>query len=213
MPWTVDEMRTRLAADIQDGWTVNLGTGMPAALVSALRDRSVLVHSENGILGVGPLSSAEDQDKDIVNAGKAAVTVVPGASFMDSMTSFSLIRGGYIDLSVMGAYQISTTGDLANWRVPPRRVAGVGGAADLCVGAKRIWALMTHVSKDGAHKLVRRCEFPLTAPGVVSRVYTDLAVLEPSEDGFVATDLAPKVTLDDLRDATGAPVREGAPCS
>ncbi|MGH3438902.1 MAG: CoA-transferase [Sciscionella sp.] len=208
MPWSVDEMRVRLAVDIPDGWIVNLGTGMPSALVSALRGRPVLVHSENGILGVGPLSADQEPDPDIVNAGKAAVVVVPGASFMDSLTSFCLIRGGYVDLSIMGAYQISSAGDIANWRVPPRRVAGVGGAADLCVGAKRIWVLMTHRSKDGASKLVERCDYPLTGSGVVERVYTDLGVFGVGTRGFEVADLAPGVGVDDLREATAAPIMQ-----
>jgi 3-oxoacid CoA-transferase subunit B len=209
MAWSVEEMRARLAADIPDGWIVNLGTGMPSALVSALKGRPVLVHSENGILGVGPLSSDDEEDPDIVNAGKAAVTVVQGASFMDSLTSFSLIRGGYVDLSIMGAYQVSATGDIANWRVPSRRIAGVGGAADLCVGAKRIWVLMKQCSKDGAPKLVERCDYPLTGSGVVERVYTDLGVFGVGEGGFEVCDLAPNVGMDELEKVTAAPLWRG----
>ncbi|MGH3098770.1 MAG: 3-oxoacid CoA-transferase subunit B [Streptosporangiales bacterium] len=210
MAWTIDEMRARLADDIEDGWTVNLGTGMPASLVSALRGRPVLLHSENGILGVGPAPPPGEEDRDIVNAGKQPVTVVPGGVFMDSLTSFSLIRGGYINLSVMGAYQVAANGDLANWRVPTRRFAGVGGAADLCVGAERVWVLMTHTSKDGSSKLVGECGFPLTAKSVVTRVYTDLAVMDVAGGGFALQDLAPGVSLDDVREATAGPVLEGA---
>lgn len=209
MPWSEDAMRARLADDVEDGWVVNLGTGMPSRAARTLAGREVLVHSENGILGVGPPPPPGEEDPDLVNAGKNPITLVPGACFMDSLTSFSLIRGGYIDLSVMGAYQVSASGDLANWRVPSRRVAGVGGAADLCVGAAHVWVLMTHTDKSGRPKLVRDCDFPLTARSVVERVYTELAVLDVVTDGFAVRELAPGVELSDVCGATAAPVREG----
>ena len=163
------------------------------------------MHSENGILGMGPPATDAEADPDLVDAGKNAVTVVPGAAFMDTLVSFSLIRGGHLDLSVMGCYQVSADGDLANWRLPQRRVGGIGGAADLAAGSKRVWLAMRHTAKQGEPKIVPKCTYPLTAKGIVSRIYSDLAVLELDRDAGVAyvLELAPDVERTELESATG----------
>ena len=202
MAWTDGELAERVAADIEDGWVVNLGVGLPTLAAERLHGRAVLVHSENGILGVGPPPAPGEEDPDIIDPGKNPVTIVPGASYMDSSVSFAMIRGGHLDLSVMGAYQVSETGDLANWRLPGRRGGAIGGAADLAAGSKRVWVMATHQTKDGESKLVRACTYPLTAAGVVTRVYTDLAVLAVVAGGFRAIALAPGVTAEELRAAT-----------
>jgi 3-oxoacid CoA-transferase subunit B len=166
----------------------------------------VLVHSENGILGVGPPPPIGEEDPDIIDPGKNPVTIVTGAAYMDSLTSFALIRGGHLDLAVMGAFQVSERGDLANWRLPGRRGGAIGGAADLAAGSKRVWAMTTHVTKDGEPKLLRACTYPLTATGVVTRVYTDRAVLDITPTGFRAIAVASGVTADELVASTDAPV-------
>jgi len=202
MAWTDAQLAARVAADIGDGWVVNLGVGLPTLVAEHLDGRPVLVHAENGMLGVGPPPPAGQEDPDIIDPGKNPVTIVPGASFMDSGVSFGLIRGGRLDLAVMGAYQVSETGDLANWRLPGRRGGAIGGAADLAAGSRRVWVMTTHRTKDRTPKLVTRCEYPLTAAGVVTRVYTDLAVLDVTPSGFRAIALAPGVTADEVRAAT-----------
>ncbi len=194
-PWTAEELAQRVARDVQDGWLVNVGIGLPQAVVPCLAARGVIVHSENGIVGLGPAPDAGEEDPDIVNAGKEFATVVPGAAFMDTGTSFALIRGGRLDLALMGAYEVSTGGDLANWNIAGRRIGGIGGAADLACGAKRLWVMTTLFDKEGAPKLVRRCRHPLTAGGVVHRVYTDYGVFAPKGTVFVPLDLAPGVDL------------------
>lgn len=210
MAWTTDSLAARLAADILDGWTVNLGVGMPTQVYPHLESRQVLVHAENGILGVGPPPPAGQADPDIVDPGKNPATIIAGASFMDSMTSFALIRGGRLDLSVMGAFQVASSGDLANWRLPKRRGGAIGGAADLAVGARRVWVMTSHTTKDGAPKLVRTCTYPLTGRSVVDRVYTELAVLDVIDGVFRVVDLAPDVTVDDLRSRSDADIEEAA---
>jgi 3-oxoadipate CoA-transferase, beta subunit len=207
--WTDQELARRLAADIGDGWIVNLGVGLPTLVAEQLHGRPVLVHAENGILGVGPPPAPGEEDPDIVDPGKNPVTIVPGASYMDSAVSFALIRGGHLDLSVMGAYQVAASGDLANWRLPGRRGGAIGGAADLAAGSRRVWVMTTHRTKEGAAKLVRACTYPLTAAGVVTRVYTDLAVLDVAGTGFRVLELAPGVTADELRAATEADLELG----
>jgi len=206
MPWSTDEIAQRVAADIQPGWVVNLGIGLPTFVAGYIRAPGVLVHSENGILGMGPPPEPGKEDVDLVDAGKNPVTVVPGAAFMDTLTSFSLIRGGHLALALMGAYQVSADGDLANWRLPGRKTGGIGGAADLAAGAQRVWVAMTHTSSKDAPKLVDRCTFPLTARGVVSRVYTDLCVIELAGQARVV-ELAPGVTFDDVERASAIPVQ------
>jgi 3-oxoacid CoA-transferase B subunit len=204
MAWTNEELADVVASDIEDGWFVNLGVGLPTLVAARLERRPVLVHAENGILGVGPPPPPGQEDPDIVDPGKNPVTIVPGAAFMDSGMSFSIIRGGHLDLSVMGAFQVSGNGDLANWRLPGRKGGAIGGAADLAAGSRRVWVMTTHTTKDGEPKLVSECTYPLTAIRVVTRVYSDLAVLDVAEGRFRAIRLAPGVSADEVRDRTGA---------
>jgi 3-oxoadipate CoA-transferase beta subunit len=201
-------MAQRVARDIPEGWVVNLGIGLPTQicdLVSA--DREVIFHSENGILGMGPKPTPDQVDPWLVNAGKQAVTLRPGASLFHHADSFTMIRGGHIDLCVLGAFEVASNGDLANWTTDSNdKTPAVGGAMDLAVGAKRLWVLMEHVTKKGQPRLVERCALPLTAPGVVKRVYTNLAVLEVIDRKFKVLDLAPGVTLKEVQNLTAAPV-------
>jgi 3-oxoacid CoA-transferase B subunit len=209
MAWTNEQLADVVAADIEDGWYVNMGVGLPTLVAERLVGRPVLVHSENGILGVGPPPPPGQEDPDIIDPGKNPVTIVPGAAYMDSLMSFSIIRGGHLDLSVMGALQVSANGDLANWRLPGRRTGGIGGAADLAAGSRRVWVMTTHSTKDGDAKLVRACTYPLTAAGVVTRVYSDLAVMDVTGGCFRAVRLAPGVNPDELRARTEGAVELG----
>ena len=206
MGWTNEELADIVAGDIQDGWYVNMGVGLPTLVAERLPGRPVLVHSENGILGVGPPPPPGEEDPDIIDPGKNAVTIVPGASYMDSLMSFSIIRGGHLDLSVMGAFQVSSGGDLANWRLPGRKAGAIGGAADLAAGSRRVWVMTTHTTREGEPKLVRACTYPLTAVRVVTRVYSDLAVLDVAGGRFRAIRLAPGITPQELRAATDAEI-------
>lgn len=205
--WTRADMARRVARDIGQGWTVNLGIGIPTMVADHLpAERCVTLHSENGILGVGP-KPASDPDRWIINAGKEVVTVVPGAAYIHHADSFAIIRGGHINLSVMGAFEVAANGDLANWATDLKRAPAVGGAMDLAVGARNLWVMMEHLTRDGEPRLVEACGYPLTASGVVSRVYTDLATLDITADGFVVVEMAPGLTLEVLQSRTGAPVR------
>ena len=206
--WTPQERAQRLARDIGPGWYVNIGIGMPEMVCENLReDDDIILQSENGILGMGPLARGDDIDTDLVNAGKKPVTARLGASYFEHTTSFAMMRGGHLDLCILGAFQVSGSGDLANWSlgrpgIPP----AVGGAMDLAVGAKRVYVIMDHTTKDGGHKILPQCTLPLTGLCVVTRVYTDLAVLERRHDRMHVIDLAPGVSFDMVQRATSVPL-------
>jgi 3-oxoacid CoA-transferase len=208
------QARARIAArgarELRDGMYVNLGIGLPTAVPGFLGflgpASRVFLHSENGILGVGPFPASGEADPDVINAGKEPVTAIAGASIFDSALSFAMVRGGHLDLALLGGMQVSARGDLANWTVPGKLIKGMGGAMDIVRGAKRVVVLMEHRAKDGSSKLVGECSLPLTGLGVVNRVITDLAVLDITDRGFVLREVAPGVTADNVRQATAAPI-------
>ena len=202
------ELAQRLAVDIHDGAYVNLGIGLPTLVADHLpAGREIFLHSENGILGMGPAPAPEDVDNDLLNAGKQPVTLLPGGAFFHHADSFAMIRGGHLDICVLGAFQVSASGDIANWSTgEPDAIPAVGGAMDLAVGAKNIWVMMELLTRKGESKIVPRCTYPLTGVGVVKRVYTDLAVVDITPDGLVAYDLVPGLDLEELRRVTGLPL-------
>jgi len=213
--WTRDEMARRVAQDIADGSTVNLGIGIPELIARHVPEgREFIYHTENGLLGMGPSPAEGEGDPELINAGKRQVTATPGASYFHQSDSFAMIRGGHLDLCVLGALQVSQHGDLANWSTgAPDAIPAVGGAMDLVAGVKSIFVVTQHVTKSGTPKLVADCTYPLTGVGVVDRVYTDLAVVDVTADGFRLVELAPGVDLAVVRDRTDAPLHVPADLS
>ncbi|AOH54396.1 3-oxoadipate CoA-transferase [Peribacillus muralis] len=205
--WTKMELASRVALDLEDGWFVNLGIGLPTLVAEVIpKDREIILHSENGLLGLGPKPEPGEEDMDLVNAGKEPITLKPGGSFFSQSESFAMIRGGHLDAAVLGAFQVSMYGDLASWKLPDATLGRVGGAMDLTVGSKRVFLCMQHTSK-GVPKIVEECTYPLTASRCVNRIYTNLAVIYVTDDGLVVHELAPGVTFEYLQACTAAPLK------
>ena len=207
--FTRDEIAQLVARDIPEGCYVNLGIGLPTLVANHLEtSKDIFLHSENGILGMGPAPAPGEEDGDLINASKQPVTLLTGGAYFHQADSFAMMRGGHLDICVLGAFQVSRTGDLANWHTgAPDAIPAVGGAMDLATGAKRVFVMMEHQTKSGESKIVDRCTYPLTGVGCVSRIYTDLAVIDITDDGLIVRDLAPGLTLDELQSITGVPLR------
>ena len=206
--WTMPELAARVAQDLEDGWFVNLGIGLPTLVADFIPvGREIIFHSENGILGIGPKPAPGEEDFNLVNAGKEPITLKPGGSYFSQADSFAMIRGGHLDAAVLGAFQVSQYGDLANWKLPNATLGRVGGAMDLTVGSKHVFLFMQHTTKKGESKIVEECTYPLTAARCVDTIYTDLAIIDVTDDGLVVRELAPGVTFEYVQERTAAPLK------